>query len=93
MTSLKYVAAAFAVALLPAVALATPEVPANPAIPGDGYQIPEVHTRAQPLESANTTQYFTPGDGYRAPVSAPVTAPQAPATNDDGSYPSHWRQN
>lgn len=92
MSSLKCVAAAFAVALLPAAALATPEVPANPAIPGDGYQIPEVHT-APPLESANTTQYFTPGDGYRTPEKTSPTAAQTPAMNDDGSYPSHWRQN
>jgi len=85
MTSLKYVAIAFAVALAPAVALA--QVPSNPAVPGSGYKIPEVHTEQKAIESALDSNLAKPGDGYQAPQVASPTAPKAPATNDEGQLP------
>ena len=83
--------AAFLVPLVPGLAAAQSALP-DPAVPGSGYQIPEVHTATVAVTSAEVTDPSVPGDGYRIPDGKSSTAPAAPAMNQDGSYPSHWRQ-
>ena len=57
-------AAALIVPLAPAIAVAQSAFP-DPAVPGSGYQIPEVHTRAQPLESVVMRFAGDSGDGIQ----------------------------
>ncbi len=83
--------AALIVPLVPAIAAAQSAVP-NPAVPGSGYQIPEVHTSTRSVTSAEATDPSVPGDGYTIPGGSSATAPAEPAMNQNGSYPSHWIQ-
>lgn len=83
-------AAAF-VAFTPAIALAQSAMP-DPAVPGSGYQVPDVQANRVPLTSAEANP-SVPGDGYKIPEMQSATAPSAPVTNTDGSYPSRWIQN
>ena len=77
MTSLNHLMAALVVALAPTAALAQTAIP-NPAVPGSGYQIPEVHTKAQvgqqPEQAANDANLGKPGDGYQIPQVASPSA-------------------
>ncbi|HTR82921.1 MAG TPA: hypothetical protein VMI56_00485 [Reyranella sp.] len=83
--------AALIVPLAPAIAAAQTAMP-DPAVPGSGYQIPEVHTATRSMTSAEAADPSIPGDGYRISGGSSPTAPAAPVTNQDGSYPSHWIQ-
>lgn len=71
-------AAALIVPLAPAIAVAQSAFP-DPAVPGSGYQISEVHTNAHPTTSA------LPGGGYRIPE---VRVARPPVLSADAADPS-----
>jgi hypothetical protein len=66
MTTVDRFVAAMLVALAPGAVFAQTAL-SDPAVPGSGYRIPEVHTAGQPVESGNDADLSVPGDGYRIP--------------------------
>ena len=92
-TSLRVAAVLLAVA--PSIAIsgvaAAQSALSDPAVPGSGYQIPEV-TGAAHATPAAVADPSIPGDGYRIPSGPAPQAPPAPVTTQSGSYPSRFNQ-
>ncbi len=78
-------AAAFALSLAPAAASAQSAM-SDPAVPGSGYRIAEVHA-GQSTQSANDADLSKPGDGYRIAEVHTATKPMESADDADLSVP------